>query len=73
MVQAWEAEQPGRTKKAQESRRKFLEAHAIREENSNQGEGSATDVQTLSKQPDIPKPNTGPTKIWQMDLTPFYM
>lgn len=72
MVQAWEAEQPGRTKKALESRRKFLEARAIQENDPVGKSGSATDV-LASKQSDVPKPNTGPVKIWQMDLTPFYM
>ena len=73
MVQAWEAEQPGRTKKAIESRRKFLEAHSIKDDHGKK-QGSAVDVLAASsKQADFPKPNIGPVKIWQMDLTPFYM
>ena len=31
MLRAWETEQPGRQKKAQQSRQKFLDTHAIRE------------------------------------------
>lgn len=67
MVQAWETEEPGRTKKAQASRQKFLEARAIIEE-GEEGAQSATDV---AQKQDVPKPNTGPIKIWQMDLTPY--
>jgi len=73
MVQAWEAEQPGRTKKAQESRRKFLEARSVKEDDPGKTQGSAVDVRVSPKQADVPQPNTGPVKIWQMDLTPFYM
>lgn len=64
MVQAWEVEQPGRCKAAQESRQKFLEARAIREEKTPDVEDSPEGVL---------RPNMGPVKIWQMDLTPFIM
>ena len=63
MVQAWEAEQPGRCKAAQESRQKFLEARAIRQEKTPDEESTEG----------VLRPNTGPVKIWQMDLTPFIM
>jgi hypothetical protein len=72
MVQAWEAEQPGRSKKAQESRQKFLEARAIQEEKG--GEEELISTSTLESIPaSVPRPNVGPVKIWQMDLTPFLM
>lgn len=66
MVQAWETEQPGRSKKAQESRQKFLASRAIKDgesegEQSSGGEGVGQ----------LPVPPTGPVRIWQMDLTPF--
>lgn len=62
MVQAWEAEQPGRCKAAQESRQKFLDARAIREEKTDEDSPEG-----------VLRPNMGPVKIWQMDLTPFIM
>ena len=71
MVQAWEAEQPGRCKQAQESRQKFLDARAIREEKAN--DDDITSTSTLEGGHPHPQPNTGPVKIWQMDLTPFIM
>ncbi len=71
MVQAWETEQPGRCKKAQESRQKFLDARAIREEKANDDDFASTS--TLDSPHPQPQPNTGPVKIWQMDLTPFTM
>lgn len=69
MVQAWEAEQPGRCKEAQESRQKFLDARAIREDNEDESNSTST-IEGAST---MPHPNTGPVKIWQMDLTPFTM
>ncbi len=57
MVQAWETEEPGRSKKAIDSRKKFLEARGIKEDQPVNG-GQA--------------PN-GPVKIQQMDLSPFIM
>lgn len=77
MMQAWEVEQPGRSKKAQESRQKFLDARAIKESSSNTNEPSteedqSTAVSVLSEGSTIiPHPNTRPVKITQMDLTPF--
>lgn len=72
MMQAWEAEQPGRCKKAHESRQKFLEARAIKEEKVAEDELNSTS--TLDSIPaSAPRPNLGPVKIWQMDLTPFTM
>ena len=74
MVQAWEVEQPGRTKKAQESRQKFLDSHAIKE---NVGPGTEEDhstaaVSVISEGSTVvPHPNTGPVKIVQMDLSPY--
>ena len=55
MVQAWETEQPGRSQKALESRKKFLEARGVKEDQLA-GEG-----QMLFE----------PVKIQQMDLSPF--
>ena len=74
MVQAWEIEQPGRSKKAQESRQKFLEAHTIKECASGTEEDQSTAVSVLSEaSTTVPHPNTGPVKITQMDLSPFIM
>lgn len=72
MVQAWEAEQPGRCKAAQESRQKFLDARAIREEKAGTEEEESS-TSTVEGVPPVPRPNTGPVRIWQMDLTPFIM
>lgn len=66
MVQAWETEQPGRTKKAQESRHKFLAARAIKDGLSD------VDISTDGGN-GLPTPPTGPVKIVQMDLAPFYV
>lgn len=71
MVQAWEAEQPGRCKEAQESRQKFLDARAIQDEKATDDELNSTS--TIDCMLGVPRPNTGPVKIWQMDLTPFIM
>ena len=76
MVQAWETAQPGRCKEAQESRKKFLESRAIREKGENENELNSTP--NLIVEGGVPNinplhPNTGPVKIWQMDLTPFIM
>ncbi len=57
MVQAWETEQPGRTNKALESRKKFL---AMRGVNDDQ----------LASEEEAP---IGPLKIQQMDLSQFIM
>ena len=73
MMQAWEAEQPGRCKKAQESRQKFLEARAIREEKPAEDELNSTSTLDGAPQTSVLRPNLGPVKIWQMDLTPFTM
>ena len=63
MVQAWETEQPGRNKKAQESRNKFLATRAIKD-----------DVDLSTDGVDgLPRPPTGPVKLLQMDFTPFYV
>ena len=74
MVQAWETQQPGRCKQAQESRQKFLDARAIREEKPNEDDIISTSTLEGGNAPTPhPQPNTGPVKIWQMDLTPFIM
>ena len=74
MVQAWEVEQPGRSKKAQESRQKFLDSHAIKESGTSTEEDQSTAVSVLSEgSTAVPHPNTGPVKITQMDLSPFIM
>ena len=74
MVQAWEVEQPGRSKKAQESRQKFLDTHAIKESGPSTDEDQSTAVSVLSETSTVvPHPNTGPVKITQMDLSPFVM
>lgn len=70
MVQAWEAEQPGRCKAAQESRQKFLDARAIPEVKVGNEEDDGS-TSTVDGSNPVPRPNTGPVKIWQMDLTPF--
>ncbi len=75
MVQAWETQEPGRSKKAIKSRQKFLDTRAIREGTQgpaggggdNGGGGNST------SETGIPQPNIGPVKINQMDLTPFIM
>ena len=69
MVHVWDVEQPGRSKKAQESRQKFLAARAIKDESTKEEEVK----ETGDRDTHIPKPNTGPVKLWQMDLTPFTM
>lgn len=75
MVQAWEVEQPGRSKKAQESRQKFLEARAIKENTavpSAEEDQSTAAASVVSEGSTIvPHPNTGPVKIVQMDLSPY--
>ena len=79
MVKAWEVEQPGRTKKAQESRQKFLESRAIKEERGGGGsvateeeqQSTAVSVMSEGSSFQIPLANTGPVKIWQMDLSQF--
>lgn len=75
MVQAWEVEQPGRSKKAQESRQKYLDAHAIKESvPTSTEEDQSTALSVLSDgSTAVPHPNTGPVKITQMDLSPFIM
>ena len=74
MVQAWEVEQPGRSKKAQESRQKYLDAHAIKESAPSTEEDQSTALSMLSEgSTAVPHPNTGPVKIMQMDLSPFTM
>ena len=70
MVQAWEAEQPGRCKQAQESRQKFLDAHLLRDDKGNEEELNST---STVDQANLPRPNLGPVKIRQIDLTPFIM
>ena len=76
MMQAWEVEQPGRTKKAQESRQKFLDVRAIKESSicgpNSEEDQSTVAVSVISEgSTTIPHPNTGPVKIIQMDLSPF--
>lgn len=76
MMQAWEVEQPGRTRKAQESRQKFLDARVIKESSisgpSTEEDQSTVAVSIISEGSTvIPHPNTGPVKIAQMDLSPF--
>ncbi len=57
MVQAWETEQPGRSNKALQSRKKFLEARGVKEDQ-------------LASEEEAP---LGPLKIQQMDLSQFIM
>ena len=38
MVQAWETEQPGRSQKALESRKKFLEARGVKDQLASEGQ-----------------------------------
>ena len=76
MVQAWEAEQPGRQKESIKSRQKFLESRAIDEKMAADEEDSSSSTATVDPEPavstpSLPRPNTGPVKIWQMDVTPF--
>ena len=76
MIQAWEVEQPGRAKKAQESRQKFLDENAIKENTapSIEEDQSTVAVSVISEgSTTVPQPNTGPVKIIQMDLSPFIM
>ena len=73
MVRAWETEQPGRCKAAQESRQKFLDARAIRDEKAGAIDEDESTSSTAEGTPTVPRPNTGPVRIWQMDLTPFIM
>ena len=70
MVQAWNTQEPGRTQKAQESRRKFLESHVVSEEGV-EGDNFQLVTVALTPKQDVPRPNTGPIKIRQMDFTPF--
>lgn len=83
MMLGWEAAQPGRCKAAQKSRHKFLEARAIRDEKpqidkhaadkmaNEEEENSMSNLEAGT--PTVPRPNTGPVRIWQMDFTPFIM
>jgi len=71
MVQAWEAEQPGRGRKAQESRQKFLESRALKDASAAPEEDQSTAISVLSESSSIPQPPTGPVQIRQMDLSPF--
>jgi len=74
MQQAWEVAQPGRCKEAQDSRQKFLEVQAIKEEKTNDEETTPSSMAESTPPPsNVPRPNVGPVKIRQMDLTPFFV
>ncbi|KAL5457345.1 hypothetical protein EMCRGX_G034594 [Ephydatia muelleri] len=70
MVQAWEAEQPGRTKKGMESRQKFLESQGL-SKNPGEGEDQSTVAPATSDVPTVGVPTSLRPALRELDLSPY--
>eukprot|EP00731_Ephydatia_muelleri_P031980 Em0023g487a len=72
MIQAWEAEQPGRTKKGMESRQKFLESQGLSREGVGGGDEDQCAVVILVSEMFSPQPFSTSVSLKELDLSSFY-